>query len=248
MLDAFNESFSKRFDNEVGVIKHKAERIRNLGAQSSRAEVRVTRIALEDLHRDVRVGLVAGARQQAELQYRMGRLEEEMTEISRVREHVGQAWQQLANLTKLMLQNNAMGWLGENREVTHGIPAILVADTSFRDGQISQGMLTIRIFTCVHPSPPRPNSCISAVGMEIVSKGNILTSYLSNEELENRRHRGELAWLGGFLLPQSRPSLQRSVQTCHGQPRGSFSAQLMEQHKHVEPFWGVVARRSPSRC
>lgn len=165
MLDAFNESFSKRFDNEVGAIKHKAERIRNLAAQSSRAEVRVTRIALEDLHRDVRVGLVAGERQQAELQYRMQKLEEEMAEMSRVREYVGQAWQQLANLAKLMLQDNAMGWLSANREVTHGIPATLVADTSFRDVQISQGMLT-----CVHPSSCLAQHCSHWYGDRLEGK------------------------------------------------------------------------------
>ena len=201
MLDSFNESFSKRFDSEVGAIKRRAERIRNLAAQSSRAEARVTRVILEDMYRDVRVGLVAGARQQAEMQYRMQRLEEEMAEMTRAREQSDQAWRQLANLAKLMLQDNAMGWLSANREVTHGIPITLVADTSFRVGQISQGRLIIRLSTCAHllPGP--------TVVFSVVSKKNILTSYRRNEGLESRRHRGELAWPGGFLLPQSRPSL-----------------------------------------
>lgn len=46
MLDSFNENFSKRFDDEVNVIKHKGELIRNLAAQSSRAELRATRLTV----------------------------------------------------------------------------------------------------------------------------------------------------------------------------------------------------------
>jgi hypothetical protein len=141
MLDSFNENFSKRFDDEVGVIKHKAELIRNLAAQSSRVELRATRLTVEDMRRDVRIGLEADARHQAEMRYSMQRIEKEMAGAKKEREQINEGWQQLAIITKQMLQEGAMVWLSTNRAVS---PLQLLdgAETPFYGTQNPRGTLS----------------------------------------------------------------------------------------------------------
>lgn len=135
LVDSFNESLSKRFESEVKVIRRKAERIRDLAAQSSRAELRATRLTVEGIERDVRVGLVASAREQAEMNYRMKRLESEMADMVRGREQLDQAWQQLALFAKRMLTDNATGWLRGTREAPIDSVAML-ANSPFYDNDL----------------------------------------------------------------------------------------------------------------
>ncbi|MBE3044706.1 hypothetical protein IMZ48_19520 [Candidatus Bathyarchaeota archaeon] len=76
LLDSFNEKASSTFDSDIQALSEKAAAIRHIVEQSSRAEVRATRltaegtqVSLEGLARDVRVGLQGMARQQAEMEY-----------------------------------------------------------------------------------------------------------------------------------------------------------------------------------
>ncbi len=115
MLDSLNENFGKRFDDEIRLIRQKAELIRNLAAQSSHAELRVTRLAVEATRRDVRIGLEADACRQAELQYLAERIESELAEAKEERQQSTKAWQQLAGVVQLMLQDRAETWIIDTR-------------------------------------------------------------------------------------------------------------------------------------
>ncbi|KAH6995839.1 hypothetical protein BKA56DRAFT_472670, partial [Ilyonectria sp. MPI-CAGE-AT-0026] len=67
MLDSFSENIYKKFEDDIQMINAKALAVRDIAAQSSRAEVRSTREQLELLNRDFRVGLQGDARHQAEM-------------------------------------------------------------------------------------------------------------------------------------------------------------------------------------
>jgi hypothetical protein len=108
LLDSFNENFRLRFDHEIANIKQKSERIRNLAEQSSRAELRVTRLTLEDLGQDIRIGLEGDARHRAEMKVFAERIEQELLEAGREREQLREERRQLAGFLKHMLQDNAM--------------------------------------------------------------------------------------------------------------------------------------------
>ena len=56
LLDSFNDNVNKKFDKDLRRINDKSGTIRNLVAQGSRAEVRETRLSLENLGKDIRSG------------------------------------------------------------------------------------------------------------------------------------------------------------------------------------------------
>ncbi len=114
MLDSFNENFRKRFDDEVTAIKDKAEHIRSLAGQSSRAELRATRLIVEELERDLRLGLEGEARRQAEMTHFR---EEIKKEFSQERQQMREGQRQLGACLNLMLQEGAMRSLQANRMI-----------------------------------------------------------------------------------------------------------------------------------
>ena len=79
LLDSFNDSATSTFDSDIKTLGDKAAEIRHLVEQSSRAELRSTRLTAEEMRmsiegltrdmRDIRVGLQGMARQQAEIEY-----------------------------------------------------------------------------------------------------------------------------------------------------------------------------------
>lgn len=79
LIDSFNEKISGAFDSDINTLNDKSAAIRHLAEQSSRAEIRATRLTAEgtllsieglaDDVRDIRVGLQGMARQQAEMEY-----------------------------------------------------------------------------------------------------------------------------------------------------------------------------------
>ncbi|KAJ9142056.1 Phytanoyl-dioxygenase family protein [Pleurostoma richardsiae] len=115
LLDSFNESFNDRFVGEIRTIKVKAERVRNMAAQISQAEARVTRLTVEDLDRDVRLGLEGDARHQAEMRYFAEKIEKELIEAQRERRLESQRIKQLGNYVKLLLEERATGWMAHHR-------------------------------------------------------------------------------------------------------------------------------------
>jgi len=78
MLQSFNDSITKKFEKDIKVINAKSAAIRNMVSQSSRAEIRATRLTLEELGRDVRIGLEGEARHRAEMRDVAARLERDL--------------------------------------------------------------------------------------------------------------------------------------------------------------------------
>ncbi|KAF2104705.1 hypothetical protein NA57DRAFT_70913 [Rhizodiscina lignyota] len=122
LLDSFNENLRKTFDDQIQAISKRAEQIRHVAEQSSRAETRSTRLIGESTHaqlremkqtidkleRDMRLGLEGEARRMAEQSYFEARREREFLEMKREREQITEGWRQLVAYTKNMLQDGAM--------------------------------------------------------------------------------------------------------------------------------------------
>ncbi|KAI0437870.1 hypothetical protein F4803DRAFT_536979 [Xylaria telfairii] len=116
LLDSFNEKFFQKFDDKIGMIKQRSERIRNFAAQSSRAEQRLTRVAVEDLAQDVRLGLIGQQRHEAEVAYHAERIERELYEGRKERQQLredGQNFRLLADRIINMLEDKALIYMGD---------------------------------------------------------------------------------------------------------------------------------------
>ncbi|KAI0600022.1 hypothetical protein F4775DRAFT_547723 [Biscogniauxia sp. FL1348] len=125
LLDSFNENFYQKFEGQIAKIKHKSDMIRNLAAQSSRAEQRATRLTIEELAQDVRLGLTGEERRHAEMAYYAERIERELVEGRRERQLLredGQHFKQLADRLTSMLQDKAMVWIRDMRSMNGDLP------------------------------------------------------------------------------------------------------------------------------
>ncbi|KAI3321962.1 hypothetical protein HD806DRAFT_502412 [Xylariaceae sp. AK1471] len=123
LLDSFNENFNRKFEDQIEAIRNKSDRIKNLAAQSSRAEQRVSRLEVEDLARDVRVGLVSEARRHAEVAYMAEILERELSESRKERQLLRDDTQNFKRLGEKiinMLQDKAMSWIADVRSINGG--------------------------------------------------------------------------------------------------------------------------------
>ncbi|KAI1383575.1 uncharacterized protein F4822DRAFT_81891 [Hypoxylon trugodes] len=125
LLDSFNENFYKKFENQIETIRRKSDMIRNLANQSSHAEQRVTRLNVEELARDVRLGLTGDERRHAEMVYMAEKIERELSEGRKERQLLredGQQFKQLADRLTSMLQDKAMVWIGDMRSTNGDLP------------------------------------------------------------------------------------------------------------------------------
>ncbi|WQF78715.1 hypothetical protein CDEST_03729 [Colletotrichum destructivum] len=109
LLDSFKEDLPSVIENDMEKISGISDRIRYLAAQSSRAEARSTRLALEDLARDVRIGLEGERRHQAEMIHHAEAMRREQ-------ERSSSSWsfekrQQLAETIVDLLEDKALSWL-----------------------------------------------------------------------------------------------------------------------------------------
>ena len=127
LLDSFNESLLQKFEGQIDKIKSKSEMIRNRAAQSSRAEQRATRLELEGLSRDVRLGLQGEERRHAEMTCFAQRIEKEFVQQQRTGQQLkldDQVFEKLANRLSHsvfnMLQDKALGWIGDIRSMNYG--------------------------------------------------------------------------------------------------------------------------------
>ncbi|EXU98462.1 hypothetical protein X797_008409 [Metarhizium robertsii] len=107
LIDSFNESLCKKFQNEIKQINAKSAVMRNIAARGSRAELRATRLMVEDLGRDVRIGLEGEARNRAEMKNFASLVDRELQRAERERQEVRQL---VVRLTS-MLQQDAMDWM-----------------------------------------------------------------------------------------------------------------------------------------
>ncbi|KAI1362156.1 hypothetical protein F5Y08DRAFT_355550 [Xylaria arbuscula] len=100
--------------------RRKSERIKNLAAQCSRAEQKYTRVALEDLAQDFRLGLTGQRRHEAEMAYYAEMIQRELYEGRKERQQWmedGQNFRLLADQIVKMLENKAMLWIGDSRSI-----------------------------------------------------------------------------------------------------------------------------------
>lgn len=118
LLDSFNENLFRKFELDIQKINERSAAIRNLVAQSSRAELRETRLHVESLVRDFRVGQEGEARHRAEMEYFATRIEREldMTRKERMQlEEEGRQVKELAAQLTHLLQERALQWVGDER-------------------------------------------------------------------------------------------------------------------------------------
>ncbi|KAK7413762.1 hypothetical protein QQX98_007329 [Neonectria punicea] len=118
MLDSFNENIYKKFEDDIQKINAKASEIRSIVSQSSRAEVRHTRVQLERLDRDVRVGLQGDARHRAEMQEYASRIERELHQAQIERQELIEAGRQVKELTsrlEFMLEQQGQASINDRR-------------------------------------------------------------------------------------------------------------------------------------
>lgn len=122
-LDSFNESLTQKFEKNISDINQKADQIRRMVEQSSRAEVRETRVGMDNLQtgfaemkRDIRVGLEGDERHRAELAYDRAILIEE---IRYMRQKQEQSDQSINKLTQTLREIATSSLRGRHSEATY---------------------------------------------------------------------------------------------------------------------------------
>ncbi|KAI0448306.1 hypothetical protein F5B21DRAFT_498008 [Xylaria acuta] len=169
LLDSFNEKFFQKFEDQIDMIKKRSERIRNFAAQCSRAEQRLTRVVVEDLAQDVRLGLIGQKRQEAEVVYHAERIERELYEGRMERQQLredGQNFRLLADRVIKMLEDKAIIWIGDSHAM--GINERI---------SITEGYL-----------PGFPSQLLSTAGDYSSLGSPMLTDWTSESILLNSKH------------------------------------------------------------
>lgn len=111
LLDSLTDDFNERFDGETKKINQKAERVRILALQSSRAEIRVTRLVAEGLSRDVRLGLDGQERYEAEMRLQAERMGQKIDKIAEDNRRQRDDMMTLGQAVKALLEADAVKWL-----------------------------------------------------------------------------------------------------------------------------------------
>lgn len=111
LLDSFSDKFNDRFENEIHRINKKAERIRTFASQSLMAETRVTRLIVEGLDRDIRLGLEGDMRHQADMQLFAERIERHFLKAEEDRQAQDENMRKLGGAVVDLLKTNASNWL-----------------------------------------------------------------------------------------------------------------------------------------
>jgi len=114
LLDSFNENLSRKFELSIKKIHERSSAIRNLVAQGSRAEIRATRLQVEEFTRDYRVGQQGSARHQADMEYFAARIERELIMARDERRELKEEGRQVKELTARltnMLRERATTWV-----------------------------------------------------------------------------------------------------------------------------------------
>lgn len=124
LLDSFNDNFNDRFEEEISKINQKAERVRMFASQSSRAEIRVTRLIAEELSRDVRLGLDGQERIEAEMKVRWDRMEKQVSKMEDDRCHQYDSMRLLGDAVMALLKADAMRWF-TSQNANGPIPTVM---------------------------------------------------------------------------------------------------------------------------
>lgn len=125
LLDSFTENFNDHFRNQLNKINDKAARIRSIASQSLMAEGRVTRLVVESLERDVRLGLEGDVRHQAEMRLFAERIERHLSKAEEDRRLEYERVRQLGGSVVILLEADAAKWLqAEGRPLLTTAPSV----------------------------------------------------------------------------------------------------------------------------
>lgn len=111
LIDSFSDNFNERFQNEIGRINKKAERIRTFASQSLVAEGRVTRLLVEGLNRDIRLGLEGDERHKADMQLFAERIERKLSKVEENQRSQHENMLKLGGAVVVLLETDASNWL-----------------------------------------------------------------------------------------------------------------------------------------
>ncbi|KAH8170875.1 phytanoyl-CoA dioxygenase family protein [Sarocladium implicatum] len=194
LLDSFNENSSQNFDTERNRIKSKINVIRNLVQQGHYAEGRDTRLTVQQIAQDVRVGQEGNERHQAEMRDYAARLERELAHSRRERRELTGRVAELGFRIENLLENQAFEWHAF-REHMESRPEVL--------GFHNPALISFR----AHSRTPSPvNNNTYQYTAEEVS--------ISSAHLEDFFHRDRVRLLGRDQGPSKAPRevLRRIVQ------------------------------------
>lgn len=149
LLDSFSDNFNERFENEIRRINKKAERIRIFATQSLMAETRVTRLLVEGLDRDMRLGLAGDERHRADMQLFAERIERQLLKAEESRRVQDENMRKLGGAVVVLLETDASKWLGNQRLS----PVLLKSDGNWpespsRHMSYTDGAFSNRIMLC----------------------------------------------------------------------------------------------------
>lgn len=142
LLDSFSENFNDRFESEISRIKKRAERIRTFATQSLMAETRVTRLVVEGLDRDIRLGLDGDKRHRADMQLFAERIERQLLRAEEIRRVQDENMRKLGGAVVVLLETDASNWL-KNQQLSPVLlgsaanrPASVPGNLSHTDGEL----------------------------------------------------------------------------------------------------------------
>lgn len=115
LLDSFSDNFNERFENEIRRINKKAERIRIFATQSLMAETRVTRLLVEGLDRDTRLGLDGDRRHREDMHLFAERIERQLLKAEESRRFQDENMRKLGEAVGVLLKTDASKWLENQR-------------------------------------------------------------------------------------------------------------------------------------
>lgn len=118
LIDSFSNNFNDRFETEIRRINTKAERIRTFATQSLIAEAKATRLLVEGLDRDIRLGLDGEKRHQAEMQLFAERIEQQIHKAEESRRRQPETIRKLGGAVVVLLEADALKWLESEQLVS----------------------------------------------------------------------------------------------------------------------------------
>ena len=140
LLDSFKENFNDAFHDELTRINDKVARIRHLASPNAMAEGRVTRLLVEALKRDMRLGREGSLRHQAEMQLAFERLETRLSKADEDRRLQDERMKHLGGSVVEFLEAYATKWLEAGKYIaapnfssapsSQAIPMIMAPDRS----------------------------------------------------------------------------------------------------------------------
>lgn len=133
LLDSFSENFNDRFESEIRRINKQAERVRTFATQSLMAETRVTRLLVEGLDRDIRLGLDGDKRHKADMQLMAERIERQLLKAEEDRRSQEENMRRLGGAVVILLKTDASNFLKKQQ-----LSSVLFGSARARSASLSR--------------------------------------------------------------------------------------------------------------